>query len=196
MTVVKLKKIYADIKLINQRASADYGSPDGWVYPQQYDYDAVVEFLKTYYQPYLRSAQIYQKGQLQKAGYRPANLNGRFAKQNLSGIMLSDGRFLTFFPHGNYMWIYADINGINGPNRVGLDIFIFAQYYAQYAQYVPFLWGERTDYNNLINPKDDLSEGNTQAYGCNKKNKGKYAGWYCGALIKYNDWKITKDYPW
>ena len=38
---------------------------------------------------------------------------------------------------------------------------------------------------------------NAGGYGCSKDNKyGYYSGFYCGALILFDGWKISDDYPW
>ena len=78
--------------------------------------------------------------------------------------------------------LYLDINGIEKPNALGKDLFVFTII--------------NTD-GNLVKPyghdlpKDKLL--NDTKYGCNKNSE---AALYCGAYILKNNWKINKKYPW
>ena len=94
-----------------------------------------------------------------------------------------------------YLWIFADINGVKGPNRIGRDVFVFdGRNYATGDADKHFIkfWNQSPyfDRNMLIN-------GDGYGYGCNKNDKSDiYLGYSCGALILIDGWKISDDYPW
>lgn len=76
--------------------------------------------------------------------------------------------------------IYIDINGGNGPNQMGRDVFILTRVQKDGGGVRPLGY-------NLSNEQIN----NT----CSKSNKGSGTG-YCAEKILRAGWKIDKNYPW
>ena len=116
------------------------------------------------------------------------------------GIILKDGTILQFKTglSSGYIWLFADLNGTKGPNKLGRDVFVFDAYRFASPAYRISLWSENASFDNLKNSGSNLTDTNNRAgYGCSKDNKfGYYSGFYCGQLIQRSGWKIPKDYPW
>jgi len=129
-----------------------------------------------------------------------SNLVGTSYSPNYtSGVILNDGRILRYIANfggsGIYIWIFADINGLKGPNKVGKDIFVLET--NKDSNYYPVFVGSRLQRAKLISKGIDVqSDTDTNNMGCNKSSKGIFVGWLCGALIQQDGWKIKDDYPW
>ena len=210
-TVSGLKEAYSILSNAAKLSEAENGPMSTWTFPKFSDSDSTGEFVKKYYLPYLRSAKLFSRDEFEDE-------HPKYSVKNLSGderghmiyyqmVLLSNGMMLFFnSAHDTgYFWIYADINGLAGPNRIGHDIFVFDgnSWGKKGNSYINF-W----NYPTCTNGRDCLTqsgpeEGSDDAelnfgyYGCSKDNKyGYYAGYYCGALIQYDGWKIADDYPW
>ncbi len=202
-TVVGLKKVYAQLQNMVKLSEIDNGSMDGWEFPDG-DPDKETEFLKKYYLPYLSGATLttYNKlrplirAQFQQQG---AAQLGRIYK---NPIILKNGTILSIFTHDTgYVWLFADLNGVSGPNRVGRDIFVFQgrQTRPDGRVEIDFWGGNASSREVLMADKVSEDDGgvNRSGYACSKDNThGFYARWYCGALIRKDGWEIRKDYPW
>ena len=200
-TVTKLKKVYTTLSNAAEMSIAENGDMKGWDWTlAQTDVD---KFIETYYLPYLSVSEKKWPNE----NYRIYNLAGRWVISNYSqliSVILSNGQIIIFkVAHDTgYMWIFADINGTKGPNRVGKDVFVFdGRNFAQRDSnkyYIKF-WGQSDLWGRASLIGDNITENtpNTGGYGCSKENKyGYYSGFYCGALIMLDGWKISDDYPW
>ena len=209
-TISGLKEVYSILNNTVRLSEVENGPMANWTFPEFNNLDSTGEFIKKYYLPYLRSAKMYSRDEFEDEypKYSVKNLSGE-GQGNVSYfhvVFLSNGMLLFFNGYGTgYFWIYADINGLAGPNRIGRDIFVFDgnSWGKKGNSYINF-W----NYPTCTNGRDCLTqsgpeEGSDDAehnfgyYGCSKDNKyGYYAGYYCGALIQYDGWKIADDYPW
>ena len=200
-TVTKLKKVYTTLSNAAEMSIAENGDMKGWDWTlAQTDVD---KFVETYYVPYLSISEKKWPNE----NYRISNLAGRLMISNYSqlvSVILSNGQIIIFkVAHDTgYMWIFADINGTKGPNRVGKDVFVFdGRNFAQRDSnkyYIKF-WGQSDLWGRARLIGDNITENtpNAGGYGCSKENKyGYYSGFYCGALIMLDGWKISDDYPW
>lgn len=104
-------------------------------------------------------------------------------------IFLKDGSIIFFSVNNNGVKLFdilisVDINGDKGPNVSGKDVF---HYYLNAGNV------SRTNFWGLTgtNIKRETLL-NDSGRGCNKNANGQY----CGALIQYDGWKISDDYPW
>jgi prepilin-type N-terminal cleavage/methylation domain-containing protein len=190
-TATRLKKVYADLINAVRLSEIDNGSMDGWNFVEKgcSSCQELYEFLETYYLPYYKGAKIFKKRS--DISYNPPD-----GVLSSMGLVLMDGTILAFHsdvPAG-YIWIYADINGVEGPNIVGRDIFVFDGYNYGAATknsteaYRIKLWGWR---HNL----KEATTGNLY-YGCNKESPYMFKNYFCGRVIELNNWQIPKDYPW
>ena len=89
------------------------------------------------------------------------------------------------YPTATELLIYLDVNGKNGPNRIGRDIFMLI-YYLQGR-----LAGTVHPYSvNNLSREAILSD--SHEFNCNKNRIGSR----CAGLIIIDGWQIKKDYPW
>ena len=203
-TILMLKKTYADIMRVHKMAVAEYGDSEYWQYPGGQDEQGAKAFIEKYYIPFLNGeAKYYSHSQLQnQLKHKIYNLNNKPRGVSPSpGIVFMDGGVLRFFPYGNYMWIFSDINGVQGPNKVGRDIFMLFQYDRSKSDYTPRMYGYHSPKTSLkvqgSSIKEAEAETNRTGFGCSESNKyGYYAGWYCGEIIRRANWSIPDDYPW
>ncbi|MCM1339329.1 MAG: type II secretion system GspH family protein [Muribaculaceae bacterium] len=87
--------------------------------------------------------------------------------------------------------IAVDINNFEKPNRVGIDTFSLRV--LENGQILPFGYpGTVPDEANYKFSRDYIKNKGQYSRGC---SKGK-AGYFCQALIMYDGWEISKDYPW
>ena len=206
-TVVKLKKVFADINNAVKLSEVDNGPAYTWEYPQNdtSSDETLFAFIKKYYLPYYKSAKLYDVYNFDK-NYHVMQMNKDEKLPTIANyLVLSDGTILSFFSNlpAGYLWIFADINGKNPPNIVGRDVFVFTGYIrtaAQsrtYGRYSIRFWSKDLGDTNIVT-RDDLTNPSSM-YGCSKAavmDDFYGAGFYCGALIQYDGWKIADDYPW
>lgn len=145
--------------------------------------------------------------------------NGMTFWFGLNGFKLSNGNTITIF----YIRIFVDVDGPGkGPSTIGKDIFIFYQPFVKdfplamfgeqntnsctYREYLTpqtiqylierdkctFFVNLDTGvitYTNIRNTREQILEHCKSAQGYNGPTE-------CGALIKMDGWRISKDYPW
>ncbi len=89
---------------------------------------------------------------------------------------LPDGSQMGLYKQNNksVLFIYLDVNGEKKPNRYGVDRYLLTMSGGTIT-----FWGEG---------ESDLASGD---YGCSADGNG----FYCGALLKKNDWKFDDNYP-
>jgi prepilin-type N-terminal cleavage/methylation domain-containing protein len=184
-TVIQLRKVYTDLINAVKLSEVDNGPMEGWNFPESYNDSQTLEFLKTYYLPYFKGSKLFTIGE--SSYNRPVNLMINY------GILLNNGTLFLFFPNisSNYIWIFADINGITGPNVVGHDIFVFDGY--KFAESRDLY---RIKFWQVPNSKNNNYLTVSSGYGCNKENSDRFKNFYCGRLIEVNNWEIPKDYAW
>ena len=200
-TVTRLKRTYTVLAQAVQRSIADYGDPSGWGTEGYYDSEATPEnlqkivesFSSTYIVPYLAKVKKAEWGSFADLGYKEIKdesyavpivardgkmiilndgtvLQIRMSTHNLGTDEDRDDRYTSII-------IYADINGLRGPNWVGKDIFMFM---------VDSKTGKFDFYG--YHGYDITRE---QVYSTCKANAVT-----CGRLIIMDGWEIKDDYPW
>mgnify|MGYP007042013971 CR=1 FL=1 len=110
-------------------------------------------------------------------------------------IFLKDGSIIYISLNNNGIKIFdilisVDINGRKGPNVVGKDVFCY-NLSTQNSPYSGLV--SKTNFWGLIGTSTERETLlNDSQRGCNKNASGQY----CGALIQYDNWEISDDYPW
>ncbi len=199
-TATQLKKAYSELCQALKMSEAEYGTMDNWDFSGSGDENREKrnDFINYYILPNIKTLKVCQPSSsecwaddvlaLNKAKKAPPQ-NGRD-----NSFVAVSGYSVYYWPDTEGVWFYIDINGLKKPNVVGRDIFRFRLY----------INGGSSVKNYALNPygadkklyyKNDLIKGNSDG-GCNKDNSTSYAGDTCAALIMYNNWEITKDYPW
>ena len=198
-TIVQLKKAYTTLSNVSKLSQVENGEMQTWDSDLLFQKD-IKKYVQTYYLPYFQGEKSLTW--IDK-DYKITNLaNGTvlsaWSDSYIASVKSLDGQLFLFnqTQEGQgYLWIFADINGVKGPNRVGRDVFVFdGRNYATGdvdKHFIKF-WSQSPyfDRNILIN-------GEGYGYGCNKNDKSDiYLGYNCGALILIDGWKISDDYPW
>ena len=195
-TAIRLKKFYSTMLNVIKLSENDNGDMYTWDFPKD-GYDTSINtFFQKYYLPYMNHSQeCYDANCFVKLHYTVTMLAGN----NLGGSVLanyivttSDGSYIYFLPNtpNGYIWMFADINGRKGPNRIGRDIFVFDIYAHpnpnDKANFRLKFWGYYLSDEELKS---------TKSYACNK-NAVSASGFNCGEIILRNNWEIPDDYPW
>lgn len=198
-TIVQLKKAYTTLSNASKLSQVENGEMQTWDNDLLFQKD-IKKYVQTYYLPYFQGEKSLTW--IDK-DYKITNLaNGTVLSASSDSYIASvkslDGQLFLFnkTQEGQgYLWIFADINGVKEPNRIGRDVFVFdGRNYATGdvdKHFIKF-WNQSPyfDRNILIN-------GDGYGYGCNKNDKSDiYLGYNCGALILIDGWKISNDYPW
>lgn len=210
-TVTQLKEVYSVLSQAAKRAEVEHGTIDEW------DMNLTSkQFAQTYFEPYLKVARrcnSITEGCWKDNGWW--DLNNNKITQAQYSIVLPNGVVVGFAKPITAMHVLVvDINGRQGPGRLGRDVFAFLAFSAP------------NSYNGNIKdrgvasgllpgsyangglphwayPETELT-GKTSAWGytCGHCFSGASGtceigvGAGCTAAIAKYDWKITDDYPW
>lgn len=152
-------------------------------------------FATNYLVPYLKVAKTCER-QASKCelSYSTKYLNGsplpagamalyclteKYRIQLENGMIIGIGYARADTRTTNIMPIMVDINGINGPNRFGYDIFFFSIGPWEKLLGGLFVYGD-WEYSNTIIKERCMTNG---------------IGEHCAAAIQKNSWKIPDNYP-
>ena len=202
-TIAKLKKAYSTLGQLVLRSQEDNG-PAAFSTSDTVDAEVVKNFFNTYWFPYLNGPVISKEGILPYGkNYAYSTLNGNaydaaiLTKYSVGRVFFTtndgiayyvdmmrwdkeyddDGNLVSQTPKYNTrQGVYIDLNGLNPPNTMGKDVFIF-----------------------IINFDDSL----VRPYGHDKTEseindncKVNGSGTYCAAKVINDGWQMKKDYPW
>lgn len=179
VTVEKLKTAYSTL---NQAVSLseNYNGP-----VSDWKFDA--DFFDNYILPYMNT--VNKKAVFSPTlPYSTKTIDGNNCRGGQLRVLNNGVGFLPLIGGENtiqqYAWIFIDINGLKGPNKLGRDVFATELYR---NKKLVMGWGSG-DRNGIINESN---------YGCKKDlATAYYAGFNCGALIMQDGWQISEDYPW
>ena len=197
-TVTQLKKAYSTLSQALVAAQQEYGDMSGWEYSGMNleagdTNDALNNFVQKYLKPYIKIVQDCPVTDKNKCAYSFYSLGGvarsnGLASSNNYRFIINNGMVVNMAYDNNGVKFLdniiftVDLNGKKRPNMYGKDIFVlvFQPSYSKIKMY-----GEGQTLQTLLNANK----------GCNKNNSV-FAGEYCGALIQYDGWEISDDYPW
>jgi len=187
VTVSKLKKNFTAMQQVLKRAESDFGIDiteldDMWI-------NDTKGLLSKYFLPYLQGAKLcYVNERFSMCGKKYKLLNGNQISNppfnNVATIKLNNGATIgiSSSADGTGRVLFIDINGSEKqPNIAGKDFFIF----------------NITKNNMLTSNHFDRTE--TGWGACTlapNANTSGMNGFYCGAKIIKDGWKISDDYPW
>lgn len=199
-TVTQLKKAYSELSQALKMSETEYGTMDSWDFSNFESRDERMnDFTSRYLIPNLKILKTCVPSSSECWADNILALNKKLIHSYLiNGVGASfvtvSGYSVYYWPDDTGVWFFIDINGLKKPNVVGRDIFRFRLN----------IDGGNSVKNYALNPygadrklyyKNDLINGNSNG-GCNRDSSSIYAGDTCAALIMYNNWDITKDYPW
>lgn len=217
VTVNRLKVNYNILSNAIRMAEAEYGDITSWEetsshYDTDYSSDDKAnaklqagEIVKKYILPYLSGAQYSETKTLAQLGYKRPIMwergSSTYAPVTASGpiLTLKNGTVMLIGISTNNvpdtgrqylmgMTFTIDIDGPNGSNTLGKDVFMATVPYANNTKLIFF-----QNYGFDSNTQQitlELVNRNTLMTSC------KTTGTYCGALIQFDGWQIKDDYPW
>jgi len=137
--VTGLKKAYNTLKAVEREAIQEHGPMENWSWSTGgHGSDPTADFEK-YFLPHLDV--LKNCGATTETGCFAEGLTdldgGSWGDLNYATyyrIVTSDGMSCAYYKYGNTAslsvrgWLYIDVNGLKGPNRLGRDIFAFDVY--------------------------------------------------------------------
>ena len=207
VTVNKLKKSYTTLSQMFVMAQKDNGGMENWDFSNFGDVglnssnieEHIIKVAQTYFVPYLDILEDCgtRCKKVEKINYKWLSdelLSGFYDRLQYT-IFLKDGSIIYISLNNNGIKIFdilisVDINGRKGPNVVGKDVFCY-ELSTPNAPYSGLV--SKTNFWGLtgVSVKRETLLNDSQR-GCNKNASGQY----CGALIQYDNWEISDDYPW
>ena len=199
----KLKSEYSLISNAIRMSEAKNGSSEDWATcGEDSSFECTKSFFDTYLAPELKTVKICGNDNKEECWTEPVSLSGK--KGYLSPLIDNMG-LTAILSNGTslYMWagrqnseaahlqIWFDIDGpTKGKGIIGADVFGTITFFKarEEIRAGTFMQGcaKLLDVDNYKNDAE---------YGCSKDVDTPWAGFYCGALIQQNGWKIPKDYP-
>jgi len=177
-TIELLKSTYSILKNAETFSEVDNGDSTTWDYTL-----STSDFMNTYYAPYLKTLPMPTSRIQTKNTY--TNINGGAADTNGCSwgytAILANGVFLRVFENGQYIIMNVDLNGNNGPNVVGKDVFDFEAKWIGPKKLVV--------YAPISNRATYISQCQSWSY-----NGGSPIP--CAGIIQLDGWQIASDYPW
>ena len=186
VVLTRMRKFYSTINQALKLSEVDNGDPSYWVAPSQLDADSLYVFWNTYMIKYFTSKDVVK------------------VADGIS-VKLADGSSFGVYCPGSYT-----TNGINCIHIVycvddkscqkhlstsgnkfyqypldGKNTFLFRAYNNNSI----YTYGSTT-YSSSYTRDDLLYSTSGSGYGCAARYKA-----YCAALIEYDGWKISDDYP-
>lgn len=199
VTVEKLKTIYSKLTEIIKYSEMYNGEVNSWDYTLSND-----EFIKIYFAPYIENFK------LNDSAWSFCSLVGDWGSGvgsiEYSKFSFSNGTLVAINTSknnkGSSVMIYVDINGVNGPNVVGRDVFRMSIT----KTYGFTLGADRSDENTLWSHNSPENKNREYLLSPHKgacttepgdlNQFGFTAGDACSLLIMLDGWKISDDYPW
>ena len=199
----KLKSEYSLISNAIRMSEAKNGSSEDWATcDEDNSFECTKSFFDTYLAPELKTVKICGNDNKEECWTEPVSLSGKkgylsplIDNKGLTAI-LSNGTSLYMWAGGQnseaaHLQIWFDIDGpTKGKGIIGADVFGTITFFKarEEIRAGTFMQGcaKLLDVDNYKNDTE---------YGCSKDVDTQFAGFYCGALIEQNGWKIPKDYP-
>ena len=199
----KLKSEYSLISNAIRMSEAKNGSSEDWATcDEDNSFECTKSFFDTYLAPELKTVKICGNDNKEECWTEPVSLSGKkgylsplIDNKGLTAI-LSNGTSLYMWAGGQnseaaHLQIWFDIDGpTKGKGIIGADVFGTITFFKarEEIRAGTFMQGcaKLLDVDNYKNDTE---------YGCSKDVDTPWAGFYCGALIQQNGWKIPKDYP-
>lgn len=184
-TVIQLKKVYSVLQQGIRMASDDYGDCEGWDYTL-----SQADFVNRYFSPYLKLSKVTLRYEYE---YKDLKKVSKTLNNGQNVFLFPDGAIFYFWrvpAYQNKNFVFVDINGTSGPNRLGRDAFAFSFYeniltgYTQYSS------------NPLPGWKNPGNGGTSGQCNYNALGGVFGPGSYCSTVIMANNWQIPAGYPW
>ncbi len=178
-TAAKVHKFYSLINQVVRLSIADNGDPSGWVEPQNYNYSQMVNYLNTYFLPYIKYLDYHHCSELGDTSWSNNGVCTTLLAGSLFSLIINEGSVgIIYYSDGK-------LNKQTTHNTFAFEMGSTNSPYTQDKYYVLphiFKWDGKRE--NLF------SDGER---GC--KNDSHFLV-YCTKLLEMNNWEFPKDYPW
>lgn len=191
-TAVQLKKAYSDISQALKLSEVSNGEFKNWEYTVETNEQSTLDFMNKYIVPYVKNIKHCDSGKSRKCGMSVSSSGQNYIFNNGVGFSILAGINIP---------ILIDLNGPKKPNIIGQDVFYFN--INEKGQLIPYFWKENITRDEIIN---GITSNNMTFY-CktppgpledkdgNRIPENAYYLYMCGALIMYDGWEISDDYP-
>ena len=218
-TAIAVKKAYVELNQVLEMSMKDHGDPSTWDYQTAGE---LVPWVQTYIEPYVKvvksgtcpglNQQCLGMNPLQALGYDPKSNSANASVPTYMIVKTGPDVAWGFWRYQNWLWYEHNTRirvWVRNPSKIqfwkykyayiGKDVFTFVldvnNPKPHIAPYNPINYSGITNARKVT--RDDLL--GTGWGGCNKKASG--GGYWgpgdaCSALIMYDGWEISKDYPW
>lgn len=151
-----------------------------------------------FFNKYLKNSMKYAVGKktyddtVQLLDGSAMNAPALYTSEDAYHVTMMDGSIISFLKEEDLgMWVGIDANGDASPNTLGKDIYLFFLTKNEGLQPLGYS-GSPASYKPS---SGDLTRTNMISAGNNACHKDR-KGYWCAALVMYDGWKYSKDYPW
>ncbi len=175
----RLKKTYAEFNQAVKLSEAENGEMSLWEKPTQGWVGAQnKKYFEKYFKPYLKFSKYCGLDTGKKCYTNDYDNNAQMIKFILNNGVAVVGTWSSI----SFYW-EVDLNGLQKPNKAGVDMFAFE---TKSGQFVPYIWSQ-TVYDK---------------YGAEKANDRNYlkevcesSALKCAGLLRHDNWEYKDDYP-
>ena len=214
-TVTQLKKAYSEINQAILISQAKYGTLDQWDFSDLATQEEQTTYFGEHYLlPNIKTLRVCTPtseecwAKTYTLDGQERNIHSSNRKNPDNSFIAASGYSVYYWVHavGNGGWIVIDTNGPKKPNIIGKDVFPFVMSWGNSNQNSSTKRDTCQGYKLGLYPynlackvmptRDELINGGTTVSNCKKGTNSVLAGYACSALIMYDNWEISKDYPW
>ncbi len=184
--ISQLQVAYSILQNATKLAVAEHGAPSTWDFKREKDEELGLTFqqntaktyMEKYFIPYVKTSKVTAYSELKlKNGskYKVYCINSVRSCQGARYSILLENGILVHIgsPSDEIKHYMVDLNGLNGPNMYGNDVFWFY----------------------IISPSNNIIPNNTNDCNTTRPGTERSPGAGCAKKIITNGWKIPDDYP-
>jgi len=184
----RLQKFYSVMKQTVRMSEAENGSVSGWSFEQELRDDDGKMIVGDRIAKGEIFAQKYILPYIKMLGTEDVSTWEYLGNSSVPMILLPDGSGMTILNGGSLATdIYYDVNGKEKPNKIGRDQYNFAIYKENSIGFDAYYYNYERGTDSL-----SLSYRNSAKSNCANKNLASC----CSTLLKLDNWKFRKDYPY
>jgi len=178
-TATKVHKFYSVMNQTIRASIAENDDPSGWIIAKNYTYNETVNFLKTYFLPYMKFSTYKKCSDYGMKGFGSTGVCTTMNDGSIFATLINDGSIgIIYYADGN-------LKRKTTRNTFAFELGSNNSKYTQDRYFMQphiFAWDGKRESHKTDN-----------ARGC--KNNSTYLV-YCTKLLELSNWKFPSDYPW